>query len=279
MIPFEFEYYRPDTIQEAMQTYHKLKNEGKKTIFYGGGTEFITLARLNTLTAEAVIDLKGIPECNALEFHHNQLVIGAAISLNKINEANLFPLLGQTLRRVADHTSRNKISIGGNLMSRLIYREGVLPLLLTEAKVKIAGNGGETILPFTDVYDQALKLNPGQFLVQILIDQSYTGLPFVSLKKTKMSKVGYPLVTVCAILKNNQLRAAISGVCSYPFRSAEMENTLNDSSLTKEERVETALSHLPGAIISDLLGSAEYREFVLKNALRETIDALEVRLA
>lgn len=279
MIPFEFEYYRPETIQEAVETYQNIQTGGKTVIFYGGGTEFITFARLNTVTADAVIDIKGIQECNVLTFQDDQLVIGAALSLNKINEANVFPLLGQTIKKIADHTSRNKISIGGNLTSRLIYREGVLPLLLAEANVKIASSEGELTIPFEDIFYQELKLSPGQFLVQIIIDKACTRLPFVSLKKTKMSKVGYPVVTVAAVMKNKQIQAAISGVCTYPFRSKKLEAALNDSSLTKEERVEKAVSLLPDTIISDLLGSAEYREFVLKNALLEAIDVLEVEQA
>lgn len=279
MIPFDFEYYRPDTVQEAVKIFHKVRNEGKIVIFYSGGTEFITFARLNTITAEAIIDIKGIPECNVLEFQNDQLVIGTATSLNKISESNLFPLLGQGMKKIADHTSRNKITIGGNMGSRLIYRESVLPLLLADAKVKIVGVEGERIVPLTDVFDKELKLATGEFLVQILIDKTYIDLPFVSLKKTKMSKVGYPLVSVAAIVKDRNLRAAISGVCEFPFRSAELETALNDFTLKKAERVDKAVSLLPTAIINDQLASAAYREFVLKNTLSEAIDVLEVAQA
>ncbi|HHY73419.1 MAG TPA: xanthine dehydrogenase [Bacillus bacterium] len=279
MIPFDFEYYRSDTIQEAVKIFHKVRNEGKIVIFYSGGTEFITFSRLNTITADAVIDVKGIAECNVLEFQDEQLVVGAAVSLNKISESNFFPLLGQAVKKIADHTSRNKITIGGNMKSRLIYRESVLALLLVDAKVKIAGEKGERIVPLADVYEEELKLTTGEFLVQILIDKTYINLPFVSLKKTKMSKVGYPIVSVAAIVKDRNLRAAISGVCEFPFRSAELETALNDFTLKKAERVDKAVSLLPTAIINDQLASAEYRKFVLKNTLSEAIDVLEVAQA
>ena len=114
-----------------------LSEQGKMPCYFSGGTEFITFARVNKLNADAVIDIKGIPECNVLEIQGNQLVIGAAVSLNKITDSKLFPLLGQTVKKIADHTSRNKITIGGNINSELIYRESVLPLLLSDAKVKI----------------------------------------------------------------------------------------------------------------------------------------------
>ena len=63
-------------------------------MFYSGGTEFITFARVNKLSADAVIDIKGIPECNVLEMHGDQLVIGAAVSLNKITEFKSVSLVG-----------------------------------------------------------------------------------------------------------------------------------------------------------------------------------------
>ncbi|MFC4798599.1 FAD binding domain-containing protein [Neobacillus sp. GCM10023253] len=279
MIPFEFEYYKPASIQEAVQTFKSLQNQGKTVIYYNGGTEFITFSRINKMTAEAVIDLKGIPDCNVIEFQGEELVIGSSLSLNKISETDLYPLLSQTIKRVADHTSRNKITLGGNLNSRLIYRECLLPLLVADAKIKIAGDEGETTLPLNDIFDKEIKLNPSQFIVQILINKTNVNLPFVSLKKTKISKIGYPIVSLAAVEKDKQILAALSGVCEFPFRSSEMEAALNDTSLSIDERIDKALSRLPAQIIEDIQASAAYRQFVLKNTLREMLDNLEAAKA
>lgn len=279
MIPFEFEYYKPASIQEAVQTFNSLQNQGKTVIYYNGGTEFITFSRINKMTADAVIDLKGIPDCNVIEFQGEELVIGSSLSLNKISETELYPMLSQTLKRVADHTSRNKITLGGNLNSRLIYREGLLPLLVADAKVKIAGDEGETTLPLNDIFDKEIKLNPSQFIVQILINKTNVNLPFVSLKKTKISKIGYPIVSLAAVEKDKQILAALSGVCEFPFRSSLMEAALNDTSLSIDERIDKAISLLPAQIIEDIQASAAYRQFVLKNTLREMLDNLEAAKA
>ena len=275
MIPFDFEYYQPTTIQEAIETFQRILKVGKTAIYYSGGTEFITFARTIQAYADAVIDIKGIPECHSLEIDGQQLIIGSAVSLNKISESTLFPLLGQTVKHIADHTSRNKITIGGNINSKLIYREGILPLLLTDAKVRIAGPGGEIVLPFTKVYQKEILLDAGQFIVQILIDSSFLHLNFASLKKTKMSKVGYPVVSISALMKDNQIRAAFSGVCPYPFRSEEIEHVLNDPSYNMNEQLEKIVSLFPEPIVSDSLGAAEYRQFVFKNALLEAVENLK----
>lgn len=275
MIPFDFEYYRPSTIDEAVQTFQSLEGLGKNAIFFSGGTEFITMARMNQMKADAVIDIKGIQDCTMLGIVGDQAVIGAAVSLNHISETNIFPLLGQKAKQVADHSSRNKITLGGNLHSRLIYRECVLPLLLAEANVKIAGTEGVEILPLADVFDTQLNLKNGKFLTQVLIDRSFADLPFVSLKKTKMSKVGYPIASLAAVIKNSKIHVAFSGVCAFPFRSKEIESTINDTSISILERIDEAVKHLPSPIVDDIWASAEYREFVFKNALQETLEQLE----
>ena len=97
-----------------------------------------------------------------MELHGDQLVIGAAVSLNKITDSKLFPLLGQTVKQIADHTSRNKITIGGNMNSELIYKESVLPLLLVDAKVKIAKGSEEEIVSLDAVFNKEMKLNAGE---------------------------------------------------------------------------------------------------------------------
>ena len=86
------------------------------------------------------------------------------------------------------------------------------------------------------VFNKEMKLNAGEFLLQIIIDTSYIDLPYVSLKRTKFSKVGYPVVSVAAIVKDNRIRVAFSGVCEYPFRSDKIETILNDSSLPVDRK-------------------------------------------
>jgi len=275
MIPFDFEYAKPATIREAVEQIEKWKEEGKKYVFYSGGTEFITFARSNKITAEAVVDIKGIPECNTLELKGDQLVIGSALSLNKIIKSGLFPLLGETLKGIADHTSRNKITIGGNMSSKLMYKEGILPFLLVEAKVKLAGRNGEITLPLEEIFNQEMKLDEDQFLVQIHIEKKYLGLPYVALKRTRLTKVGYPIVSVAALLKDDFIRVAFSGVCTFPFRSVEIEAHLNDSTISVEERINRTTAHLPSSVVDDIQGSAAYREFVLKRILAETVETLE----
>jgi len=129
VIAHDFEYYKPEFLEEALEIYRVLESEGKKPVYYGGGTEIITMARVNNFFTKAVIDIKGIPECRKMEFEGDQLVIGAGVTLTDIGESGLFPMLGAAGGRIADHSVQGKITLGGNIAGTIIYHEAILPLL------------------------------------------------------------------------------------------------------------------------------------------------------
>jgi CO/xanthine dehydrogenase FAD-binding subunit len=275
VVPFDFTYYRPSLIEEAVRLFESLRWHGQKPLYYGGGTEIITLSRFHLVFADAVVDIKQIPECRTLEAGSRQLVLGSALSLTTIEEANHFPLLTKAASEVADRTARNQITLGGNICGQIFYREAVLPLLLTDCDVIIAGKEGLKQRSIHKVFRQYMRLEHGEFLVQVKIDSSYLSLPHFHTKRRKQGEVGYPLVTVAAIKKDERLRVAFSGVCPFPFRSKAVEERLNARHLPPDVRIADALQALPHPILDDIEGSAEYRLFVLKQTLFDTITALE----
>lgn len=267
MIAFDFSYYKPTSINEAWNTYNKLHTEKQRVMYYAGGTEFISRARRNEINVDAIIDLKKIPACNELKQHNGQIIIGAATSLTRIIYSNLFPLLANVLRRIATNTERNKITIGGNLSSHLIYREAILPFLLADSHIVIAGEKRTRIERITDVFRHGGQLKNGEFIVQMITDANFANYPHFTSKQTKHSKINYPIVSAASLHVDNLFRVAFSGVCSYPFRSKELEHELNNTTHSIEIRVKRAIDHLPAPIINDMEASRSYREFVLKNTL------------
>ncbi|MBW7454881.1 FAD binding domain-containing protein [Paenibacillus sepulcri] len=277
MISFDFEYYKPTTIQEAVRLFQQADSRGSQPLYYSGGTEIISMARLNQLRTGTVIDIKGIPECNVIHMNQEQLVIGSAVSLNTLTEAGLFPLLDETNRHVADYTNRNKITIGGNLCGKMMYRESLLPFLLVNSQVVLAGAGGTRNVPIHRILNGEPRLQKGELLVQILSDKQYLNMPFVTVKKTKQERIDYPLVRISALKTKEGIRVAFSGVSTVPFCSLKIEEVLNDVSRPLEERVDNAIRIWPVPILDDILGSAAYRKFVLRNTLMDTMAALERR--
>jgi CO/xanthine dehydrogenase FAD-binding subunit len=274
MIPFNFEYVKPQTFQEAVRIFQDLRRDKKKPMYFSGGTELITLGRLNLVYTDAAIDLKGIPDYSALFLHENYLVIGGGATLTSVEESNQFPLLGKTVSGIADRTARNKITLAGNICGQIFYREAVLPLLVSECVCVIAGTEGIVYKPIINIFNGEIQLNEEEFIFSILIEKKYLTKPYVSIKRRKQWNIGYPLVTVAAIKIEDEIRMAFSGVCPFPFRSKEMELVLNDLALSIEERAEKALPFIPGPVLNDVEGSAEYRLFVLKNTIIDAIQAV-----
>ncbi|MDQ0255080.1 CO/xanthine dehydrogenase FAD-binding subunit [Evansella vedderi] len=275
MIPFDFEYYKPKTIQESVDLFQTLTEEGKHPVFFSGGTEIITLGRINHLYTEAVIDIRDIPACKVMEFDEHYLYLGAGRSLTEIEDANYFPLLTATSKEIADHTARNKITLGGNICANIFYREAVLPLLISDSQVFIGGPEGIKAEPIMRIFDKKLQLKEGEFLIQICTERKYLGVPYVTVKKRKQGDTGYPLITVAVLKIDENINVAISGLCPFPFRSEQMETYLNNSNYSIKERIDLAVKHIPDPILSDTEGSSEYRLFVLKNTLLDCLTELE----
>ncbi|WP_274363154.1 FAD binding domain-containing protein [Paenibacillus thermotolerans] len=274
MIPFNFEYYQPATVHEAVTLYQHLDAQRKRPLYFSGGTEIITMARLNHVYTEAVIDLKHIPECRTMSVREGSLTLGSALTLSELHDSRVFPLLGDTGAGVADRTSRNKITLGGNICGRIVFREAVLPLLLTDSKVLIAGPAGLKQAPILQLFDKELQLQRGEFLVQTVTDQRYTRMPYATVKRRKVAAIDYPLFTVAAIRTDDEIRAAFSGLIDFPFRSQAVEAILNRRDIPLEDRINRMLGALPAPILNDSKGSAPYRELVLKITLEDMIREL-----
>lgn len=80
---------------------------------------------------------------------------------------------------------------------------------------------------------------------------------------------------MAAAIIEGKFRAAFSGIYGYPFRNSTFDEDLNNKKLQIEKRIDNAMTHLTAPIIGNIQASAEYREFVFKNALSEMMQALE----
>ncbi|MFB0830553.1 xanthine dehydrogenase family protein subunit M [Brevibacillus laterosporus] len=275
LIPYDFDYVKPDTIQEAIAIFHQWDSEGKQPKYFCGGTEIITMARLSQLHTKGIIDLKDIPECRILDWKKDQLVIGSAVTLAQLEAVQFFPLLSRVCNRIADHTSRCKITLGGNICGKIIYRETVLPLLVANAEFHIATESGVKQVSIHDVFEKELRLLPHEILLQITVDKQITTMPYRSEKRTKIDRIGYPIVSLAAIHNQGEIQVAFSGICTFPFRSKEVERALNDQTLSLEDRVRSAIHKFPEAIMADHHASASFREFIVHNLILDTIESFE----
>ena len=272
MINCDFEYYKPESIEEAVSTFNTLKELGKKPMYFAGGTEIISMTRKNLLRPEALIDLKLIKECQLIECDKDTLCYGSMITLNKACEDSRFPLLSDICSTIADHTIRNRLTLGGNICGRLPYKEAVLPFLLIPTTAVIACKDGLRKESMSAAFDKRLKLNEGEFLVQFIVDQEYLSLPYIHIRKERNGRVDYPLIHTAALYLENETRLAVTGLCAFPFRGTKIEYKINDPATFIVDISDKIDELLPSGIKQDHLASSDYRRALFNLALADILD-------
>ena len=285
MIPGNITYVRPDTLEEAWQSYQEAKRKGKEVYYLNGGTELITYARQNKLHPEVFIDLSRLPELRRMETESDAYVFGAALTLNEIIEAHRFPLLARAAK-IADHTVRNKLSLGGNIVGRLPYRETLLPFLVADGVVGIFGTNGFRQQPLAKVYAKRLLLEAGEILVDLRVPTSLLTRPWAYARKTRFGQaVDYPLVTLVLLDAGEQaprFRCGVSGAFASPLRSGKVEQALNreesflassstEHSSIEESFIQQVVNLFGVPFVRDQRASSEYRRFLLEQALAESL--------
>jgi CO/xanthine dehydrogenase FAD-binding subunit len=278
MIATTWRYCRPSTLDAALDAWEDEQERGGKPAWYGGGTEVVTDARRFIKEPTAVIDIKEIPELRVLGRQDGMLWMGAALTLYELGAANLWPLLTETVGRIADHTGRVHITLGGNLAGRIAYREAGLPLLVwaEEARVRVAGPGGLRTVPLLDVFDGTPHLEHGELFTAVGVPEWVATRPGRAVKRTRLDWVDYPLVAAALTRdREGRYRLALSGVTAEPFRARRLEAALNRPGHSIQDRVKEAVAALPHSVVDDLHGTPAYRRFVLGYTLQDMLEDLE----
>jgi CO/xanthine dehydrogenase FAD-binding subunit len=185
-------------------------------------------------------------------------------------------LVGQTAENV-DHTTRNQITLGGNCVGNLPFREALLPLLVAEASVEIVGPSGRRTLRLDQTYHKQLRLEPGELLVSFSVNRKLASAPFYHRRREVHSKIDYPLVTACFLVDpdSGSIRMAVSGAFFYPVRSVMVERVLNDRTMTIRLRAKRVIDAFQVTLREDFRGSSSYRRMLLERIIVDALSELE----
>ncbi len=318
MIPYDIRVYQANTLADAREAWADAAAEGLKSYFMSGGTEVVTLARDGKQIPGALIDIKRIPEAQGIHtvadpVRGDTLRIGAAVPLSVLRDDERFGLFSRAAGGVADRTVRNMITLGGNIAGMLPYREAVLPFLLFDTTAEIAvptaeaahaaggadaGRiGGIREAPLSEAFRNRLLLGEGEFLVALRIPASTLDSPWFYRRRTRDSRVDYPLVTLCAVRHEGSVRFSVSGAFNAPVREAAAEAAYatvagqpgKPSGQPGSERghsaagaghsaaARTIAAAFTAKLREDFRAGADYRRALLELSLEEMIDTMERR--
>lgn len=279
----DFEYFRPQTIDEAAILY---RQGGSKAKLLAGGTELVNEMRLGKAEPERVIDLKHILAMDYMRFEEDGLKIGA---LCRVRDAETSEELRRSPFGVLSHAAgtlgspqvRNKATIVGNVCRCSPSADLIPPLIALNAKARILTDAGEQTLAVEDMLlgPGRTVLKPGDIVTELDIPtpRPHSGCGYYKLSPRK--SLDLAVVGVAAMIRTNaqaskclEARIVLGAVAPTAIRAKAAEAVLTGANLSQSviENAAAAAAE-ESRPIDDVRASAWYRKKMVAVATRRAI--------
>lgn len=157
MKPAAFGYFRPSSLEEALQ---QLAACGETAKVIAGGQSLGPMLNMRLATPSDLIDLNDLTELAYIRDVGDALEIGALTRHHQIAESKLVqvhcPLLAQAAKTIGHYAIRQRGTIGGSLAHADPAAQLPLIAATLEAKIEIAGCGGQRSLPASAFFQSVM---------------------------------------------------------------------------------------------------------------------------
>jgi carbon-monoxide dehydrogenase medium subunit len=270
MIPAQFDYARPSTLDEAVQIL--AGDEDAKAL--AGGQSLIPLLRLRLAAPTVLVDLGRLADLRGVREDGDDLVIGAltthATMLADPLVARHAPLLAQATATVADRQVRHRGTVGGSLAHA--DPAGDLPAvsLALDATFSLVGPSGARDVPASEFFVDYLTtaIQPGEVLTAIRVPKREGWSSHY--EKFNRTAQGWALVGVAAMVRRDngsiaESRVALTNMGTTPIRASAVESALAGGGADPEAIAAAAAHAAEGtAPTDDLSASAGYRNHLAR---------------
>jgi aerobic carbon-monoxide dehydrogenase medium subunit len=267
MIPAEFEYHAPRSLDEALRL---LNTHGDEAKLLAGGHSLLPLMKLRLAAPRVVIDLGRIPGLGYVREDGDSIALGAMTTHAAVASSDLLarkcPLLAETAAHIGDVQVRNRGTIGGSLAHADPAGDYPAAVLALGAELEATSSEGVRRIPvqeyFVDLLTTALR--PGEILTEVRVPVQMAGSGGAYCKMFQPAS-GYAVVGVAACLTVargaiQEAAIGITGVGAKAYRAIAVENLLRGSNATPQVYANAAKHATEGVEpLSDLHASAEYR--------------------
>lgn len=275
MLPSRFDYHRPETIEEALQTLSSL--EDAKVL--AGGQSLIPVMKLRFASPAHLVDINRIPGLDAIEDDGGGLRLGALVRHNQVagseTIAARFPMLAAAAPQIADPLVRNLGTVGGSLAHADPAGDWGSVMLAAGASVVLRSTRGErevTVREFlVDIFTTTLE--PDEILAAIRVPgpTGTVGGTYLKLER----KVGdFATVGVAAQVELSDGTITRAGIGLTGVGGKNLEAVEAQESLTGAEPTDDAfaragrLAAAASSPTSDVRGSAEYKRHIVEVFVR-----------
>jgi len=266
MIPQEFDYSAPQSLEEALG----LVASGERKIL-AGGMSLIPMMKLRLAAPSEVVDLGRIPGLGAITEAGGFVHIGAMATHHAVETSPVVradgPLLAETAGRIGDAQVRNMGTIGGSIAHADPAADYPAALLALEAQIRlVSAHSDRTVAAedfFLDPFTTALE--PGEIVleVRVPVEASSEGYRY---EKAPHPASGFAVIGVAVRVRKSggriaMARVGVTGMGPHAFRDRVVETMLEEGA--DPEKAVAALGEGQEAN-SDLYASADYRRHLAR---------------
>lgn len=268
-------FFRPSSLAECFRA--MTQHPGARLV--AGGTDVGVESNLRGRRFDWLISLEAMEELRGFRESENEIEIGAGLALSEIDERWKNPpaVWKEWLPLFASPLIRNRATLGGNIATASPIGDAAPLLLALEARLRIAGPGGERILPLEEFFRgyRQTALHAAELLVSVILPrQSAAQTRFFKVAKRRLDDIS--TVAACFAFDIDgrgvvqRARMAFGGVAATPVRAIEAEQAVTGARWN-ESAVYRAQDVLGRTLtpISDHRGSAAYRLALAQNLLEK----------
>ena len=267
MIPAQFDYESPATVEEALSLLASAGDREVKVL--AGGQSLLPVLRLRMAAPELVVDLGRIADLRGVRDEGDVLAIGAMTTHDDVTREPLIRqhalLLAEAARTVADPQIRHRGTFGGSLAHADPAGDMPGPALALDAEFVIAGQGGRRTVPasefFVDLFTTALAED--ELLVEVRVPK-HTGWGAHYEKFSPVAQA-WSIVAVAATVRVEggliqEAKVGLTNMGLVPVRAASVEQALVGREATAETiRAAAALAADGTSPMSDANAHEDYR--------------------
>jgi aerobic carbon-monoxide dehydrogenase medium subunit len=269
MIPAEFDYVAPESLDEALSA---LQGEDAKVL--AGGHSLIPLMKLRLAYPALLVDLRRVPGLSGIERENGSWRIGAMTTHYEVTEAGL-GLASTAAGLIADPQVRYRGTIGGTLAHGDPASDMPAVLLAAEGSVTVRGASGQREVAAADLFKDYMTtaVEDGEILTEVRLP-AMDGYGF-GYEKFNRRKEDWAMVAVAAWVKKGadgsfeDVRIGLTHMASTPLRATAAEQALREGRSIAEAAALAAEGTEPPP---DLNASAEYKRHLARVLTRRALE-------
>ena len=278
MIPAEFDYVAPESLEEVIR---ELQENGEDAKLLAGGHSLIPLMKLRLATPSMLVDLRKVPGLHGVERQNGHWRIGALTPHAVLERAPELGIVSQVAATIADPQVRNRGTIGGSLAHGDSASDLPAAMLICEAEVTLQGSDGQRTVAAADLFQDYLEtaVAHGEVLTEVRVP-ALDGWGHGYQKFNRRSE-DWAMVAVSAVVKSSggvceDVRIGLTNMASVPLRATAAEEALRGQELSPENIAAAAEQAAEGTHPpADLNASADYKRHLAtvlcKRALQEAL--------